>query len=102
MIDQLEKEIEMVERHSDVLRAVMEHQPIGIVSLADETGYQKHKVRYSLRILEENGIIEPTSRGAVTTEATDEFVSTYGDGLEDVIDQLRHMQATSEMLTVEQ
>ncbi|MFC7028454.1 hypothetical protein ACFQH8_15515 [Halomicroarcula sp. GCM10025710] len=74
MIDRLEKEVDMLERHLQVLRMVIENEPIGIVKMSNETGYPHHKVRYSLRVLEEENLIEPSSQGAITTEQTGEFV----------------------------
>ena len=52
----------MLERHLQVLRMVIENEPIGIVKMSNETGYPHHKVRYSLRVLEEENLIEPSSR----------------------------------------
>jgi len=52
MIDRLEKEVDMLERHLQVLRMVIENEPIGIVKMSNETGYPHHKVRYSLRVLQ--------------------------------------------------
>ena len=46
---------------------VIENEPIGIVKMSNETGYPHHKVRYSLRVLEEENLIEPSSQGAITT-----------------------------------
>lgn len=82
MIDRLEKEVDMLERHLQVLRMVIENEPIGIVKMSNETGYAHHKIRYSLRVLEEESLIEPTSQGATTTDQTSAFV----DELEGRID----------------
>ena len=62
MIDRLEKEVDMLERHLQVLKMVIENEPIGIVKMSNETGYPHHKVRYSLRVLEEENLIEPPVR----------------------------------------
>ena len=69
MLDRLESEIEMLERHLEVLNAVVVGEPIGISKLSEMTGHSKYKVRYSLRILEQEGLIEPSPQGAVTTES---------------------------------
>jgi predicted transcriptional regulator len=60
MIESLEDEVEMLERHLEVLTLVIEGEPIGIMKLSNETGYPHHKVRYSLRVLEEETLIEPS------------------------------------------
>lgn len=58
-------ETEIVVRHLQVLKTVMEKQPIGIFKLSDLLNMPKHRVRYSLRILEQSGIIVPTQYGAM-------------------------------------
>jgi len=92
MIDRLEKEVDMLERHLQVLRMVIENEPIGIVKMSNETGYPHHKVRYSLRVLEEETLIEPSSQGAITTEQTQEFISELDEKLDDVVDKLEGMK----------
>ncbi|QLG27530.1 hypothetical protein HUG10_08175 [Halorarum halophilum] len=92
MIDRLEKEVDMLERHLQVLRMVIENEPIGIVKMSNETGYPHHKVRYSLRVLEEENLIEPSSQGAITTERTAEFVDELDDKLDDITDKIGGMR----------
>ena len=92
MIDRLEKEVEMLERHLEVLRMVIGNEPIGIVKMSNETGHPHHKVRYSLRVLEEEDLIEPSSQGAVTTERTMEFVEELDAQLDDTIQKLERMK----------
>lgn len=88
MIERLENEVVMLNRHLDVFRRVIQDGPIGIVNISNETGHPHHKVRYSLRVLEEEQLIEPTSRGAVPTEQADDFLSNHGDDIEDIIERL--------------
>ena len=95
MIDRLEKEVDMLERHLQVLRMVIENEPIGIVKMSNETGYPHHKVRYSLRVLEEENLIEPSSQGAITTERTDEFVSNLEGKLGGIAEKLDAMKIDS-------
>jgi predicted transcriptional regulator len=92
MIDRLEKEVDMLERHLQVLRMVIENEPIGIVKMSNETGYPHHKVRYSLRVLEEENLIEPSSQGAITTERTSEFVDELDDKVDDLVDKMESMK----------
>lgn len=92
MIEKIENEVEMLDRHTSILRLVVEEEPIGIVALSNETGYPHHKVRYSLRVLEEEGIIEPTPQGAVPMERANEFLSEYNDQLEEVIGQFEELK----------
>jgi len=92
MIDRLEKEVDMLERHLQVLRMVIENEPIGIVKMSNETGYPHHKVRYSLRVLEEENLIEPSSQGAITTEQTGEFVDDLDEKIDEIIEKLEGMK----------
>ena len=64
----IENELDILKRHIHVLNVLREHQPMGIIKISEYTGYPQHMVRYSLRILEQEGLIEPSSRGAVTTQ----------------------------------
>jgi len=82
----------MLERHLQVLRMVIDNEPIGIVKMSNETGYPHHKVRYSLRVLEEENLIEPSSQGARTTDRTQEFVDDLDEKLEETVDKLRSMR----------
>jgi predicted transcriptional regulator len=92
MIDRLEEEVDIVERHLHVLKMVIENEPIGIVKMSNETGYPHHKVRYSLRVLEEDELIEPSSQGAIVTESAEEFVDELDDKLNGSIDKLEGMK----------
>lgn len=92
MIDRLEKEVDMLERHLQVLKMVIESEPIGIVKMSNETGYPHHKVRYSLRVLEEENLIEPSSQGAITTDRTEEFVSELDGKIDDISSKLEEMK----------
>ncbi|MFB6254209.1 MAG: hypothetical protein ABEI06_06350 [Halobacteriaceae archaeon] len=96
MIDRLEKEVDMLERHLEVLRMVIENEPIGIVKMSNETGYPHHKVRYSLRVLQEEDLIEPSSQGAITTDRTQEFVEELDEKLRDTVEKLENMQLGEE------
>jgi len=92
MIDRLEKEVDMLERHLQVLKMVIENEPIGIVKMSNETGYPHHKVRYSLRVLEEENLIEPSSQGAIKTERTVEFVDELDGKLDEIVEKLDGMK----------
>jgi len=63
----MESEMEILKRHIDVLKTLKENQPMGIIKLSEITNYPQHMVRYSLRILEQDGLIEPSPQGAITT-----------------------------------
>jgi len=62
----IETELDILKRHINVLKTLQEHQPMGIIKLSELTKYPQHMVRYSLRILEQDNLIEPSPQGAVT------------------------------------
>ncbi len=68
VLRKLKQEAEVALRHLEVLEVVEKNQPIGIFKLADLINLPKHKVRYSLRVLEQSGIIVPTQHGAMIRE----------------------------------
>ncbi len=82
----------MLERHLQVLKMVIESEPIGIVKMSNETGYPHHKVRYSLRVLEEENLIEPSSQGAITTDRTQEFVEELDGKIDEIGSKLDEMK----------
>jgi predicted transcriptional regulator len=92
MIDRLEDEVNMMERHLQVLKMVIENEPIGIVKLSNESGYSHHKIRYSLRVLEEENLIEPSNQGAITTERAEGFVDELNGRLDEAIYKIEEMK----------
>lgn len=92
MIDQLADEVALLERHLEILGYVLENEPIGIVALSDETGYAHHEVRYSLRVLEDNGVVEPTRQGAVTTDRAAEYFGEVNDTIDEAIERVDEMR----------
>lgn len=88
MFSEIDEEIELIDRHLRIFALVRERGPIGIVKLSEATGYPKHKVRYSLRVLEEAGVVEPTDQGAVTTDEAEAFLRSHRDRIDDLIERL--------------
>jgi predicted transcriptional regulator len=80
-----EKEIDLLSRHLDVLKTVKDHGPIGIIRLSKITGHPQHMIRYSLRTLEKDGIIEPSAQGAVVTDNIPDVLGTLETTLDDMI-----------------
>jgi predicted transcriptional regulator len=95
MLHRLENEIEMLERHLEVLNAVVTSEPIGISKLSEMTGHSKYKVRYSLRVLEHDGLIKPSPYGAVTTRKVSEFLKDYKDVLDRSLAKLEEVKKTT-------
>lgn len=87
-------ETEIVIRHLQVLKMVMEKQPIGIFKLSDLLNMPKHRVRYSLRILEQSGIIVPTQYGAMVKDegyAKIENLKTEIEKIKEMVKQIEEI-----------
>lgn len=89
----VQHELELLKRHVIVLKKVMESGPIGIMKLSTETGIQDHLVRYSLRVLEQQGLIEPSPQGAVATMSAKEAFVGF-------IDELSHIGFMTEEIKI--
>ena len=74
MIDKIDEDVELLSRHIKMLRAIKENEPIGIIRLSEITELPKHKIRYSLRLLEKDGVISPSPEGAKTTDRYDQYM----------------------------
>jgi predicted transcriptional regulator len=79
-------ELEMLRRHLIVLQYVVENEPIGILKLSEGTKIPSHKVRYSLRVLEQEGLIAASTPGAVTTERTRPFINEMNAMIEKIVE----------------
>jgi len=80
-----EKELDLLSRHIDILRTVRDHGPIGIIRLSQLTGQPQHMVRYSLRTLEQGGVIRPSPQGAIVTDVVHNTLGTLESTLDDMI-----------------
>ena len=76
--------LDLVNRHISVLKALQRKQPMGITELSEIAGYPKHKIRYSLQVLEQEGLIEPSIQGAVTTENVDDIIKRLKNSIHEV------------------
>jgi len=92
MLTKTMEEMDLMERHLQMLKVTKEYQPVGIIRLSEILDIPKHKVRYSLRLLEREGLIIATSEGATVTDKYDQFMdelSTHLDKLEKRISEVR-------------
>ena len=77
LTDGVESELELLERHIVILKVVIQNGPIGIMKISEETGIPNHRVRYSLRVLENEQLIIPSTSGAVATHEAREFITDF-------------------------
>jgi len=92
MVDRLAGQVEKEERDLRILEAVIESGPIGIVRLSEETDVPEHKVRYSLRMLEDDELIEPTPNGAVPADGIDDHIEQMNEGIDDLVARLEELE----------
>lgn len=92
MIQRLARQLGKEERDLRVLAAVIEHQPIGITRVAAETGIDEHKARYSLRMLEDDGLVEPTPNGAIPADGVEARVGEINEGLDHLIERIESLK----------
>lgn len=92
MVERLTEQVEKERRDLEILRVVVDRGPIGIVRIAEVTDRPEHKVRYSLRMLENDGLIEPTPQGAVPAADIDERLAGHDAGVDRLIDRLEALK----------
>ena len=87
-------ELDLMERHLLMLKATKENQPVGIIRLSEITDIPRHKVRYSLRLLEKDGLIVATPEGATVSERYDEYIREVESSLNLVVARAESICAT--------
>lgn len=90
----IETELDILKRHICVLKVLEENQPMGIIKLSELTKYPQHMVRYSLRILEQDGLIEPSPHGAVTTGEVSKTMTLLKNTLKKIRDAADEINKT--------
>ena len=90
-VNSITEEFELLERHISILKTTRENQPIGLIRLSEMTGIPKHKVRYSLKLLEQQGIILATQEGATVTDGYDDFMRDVREYLGVLHDEIENL-----------
>jgi predicted transcriptional regulator len=93
IFDRVFEEIELLGRHIDMLKVTKDMQPIGIIRLSEVLGIPKHKVRYSLRLLEKEGLIVATTEGAMVSDKYEEFIGGVSRQFEDLIERIDEIKS---------
>ncbi|MBV0924173.1 winged helix-turn-helix transcriptional regulator [Halomicroarcula limicola] len=91
-MERLSNQVEKEGRDLTILEAVINNGPIGIVRLSEETGIPEHKVRYSLRMLEDDELVDPTPQGAIPADDIDQRVADINEGIETLVDRLEELE----------
>lgn len=94
LASKVEQEVKLLQRHITMLKAIVENQPIGIIRLSEMMNYPQHKVRYSLRVLEQEGLIKPSPEGAIATDKLDGFLEYLKEMLDETADTVQALRKT--------
>ena len=92
LVDRIVSEIELLSRNVDILERLSGHPPMGIIRLSEALHLPIHKVRYSLHLLEREGVIQPSADGAVVTDKSREFWSSLDEALDRMTRTLQHLK----------
>ena len=92
----IETELDILKRHIHVLKILQEKQPMGIIKLSELTKYPQHMVRYSLRILEQDGLVEPSTLGAVTTDKMQKTMELLKKSINNISKSIEELEKTLE------
>jgi len=92
MIERLARQFGKEERDLLVLGAVLSSHPIGSDRIAEKTGIDEHKTRYSLRMLEDDGLVDPTPDGAVPSDGVEVRIREINAGLDDLADRVEELK----------
>ena len=93
-VDDIVHKLKLITRHLAVLKTLQMKQPMGIYKLAKVTGLPGHQVRSSLRELELEGMIEPSTKGAVTKKSINATLALLKKQLHDVDRQINNIIKT--------
>ncbi len=91
-LDRLGEQVDKEARDLTVLAAVLEHGPIDSARLSEVIGVPEHKVRYSLRMLEDDGLVEVTADDATAADDAVERIDGMNDGLDDLADRVADLK----------
>ena len=76
----------------DILERLSGNPPMGIIRLSEALHLPIHKVRYSLHLLEREGVIQPSADGAVVTDKTKEFWAELDQSLDRMHTLIQHLK----------
>jgi predicted transcriptional regulator len=89
LVDRIVDELDLLSRNVDILQRVSSGSPLGIIRLSDMMQLPIHKVRYSLHLLEREGVIQPSANGAVVTDKAKKFWEDLDRGLDRMAESIQ-------------
>ena len=92
LVDRISSELDLLARNVDILERLAGNPPMGIIRLSEALHLPIHKVRYSLHLLEREGVIQPSADGAVVTDKTKEFWAELDQSLDRMNTLIQHLK----------
>ncbi|HEV2316023.1 MAG TPA: hypothetical protein VGV89_00390 [Thermoplasmata archaeon] len=92
LVDRISSELDLLARNVDILERLSGSPPMGIIRLSEALHLPIHKVRYSLHLLEREGVIQPSADGAVVTERAREFWDSLDHSLDRMSTLIQHLK----------
>lgn len=92
LVERIVNELELLNRNVEILQRLAAGPPLGIIRLSEAMRLPVHKVRYSLHLLEREGVIQPSADGAVVTDRSQLFWANLSRSLQrmsELIQELR-------------
>lgn len=93
LVTRIEEELDLLARNVDILEKLSKSPPIGIIRLSEALHLPIHKTRYSLHLLEREGVIQPSADGAVVTDRAQEFWTNLNRSLDRMTDVIQHLKS---------
>jgi predicted transcriptional regulator len=92
LVERIEEELNLLARNVDILEKLAKSPPIGIIRLSEALQLPIHKTRYSLHLLEREGVIQPSADGAVITDKAKEFWADLNESLDRMTAVIQHLK----------
>jgi predicted transcriptional regulator len=92
LIDRISSELDLLARNVDIVERLSGAPPMGIIRLSEALHLPIHKVRYSLHLLEREGVIQPSADGAVVTDRAKEFWASLDRSLDQMTATIQHLK----------
>ena len=92
LVDRIEEELELLARNVEILEKLAKSPPIGIIRLSEALHLPIHKTRYSLHLLEREGVIQPSADGAVITDKAIEFWASLNQSLDRMSELIQRLK----------
>ena len=82
LVDRIKDELDLLARNVEIVEKLSKSPPTGIIRLSEALHLPIHKTRYSLHLLEREGVIQPSADGAVVTDKARDFWTNLDKSLD--------------------